>query len=136
MARIHGRNGRIYLGLASSAATAEPLQFFADWSINFTVDKADVTAMGDTNKVFVAGLPDAAGDFSGFYDDATVQTYTAAQDGQARKFYLYPNTSGSPGTGQYWFGTILPDFSVNSGVAGAAQVKSSWNAASAIIKVG
>lgn len=133
MGRLHGRNGRIYMGLASSSATAEPLPFFADWSINFTVDKAEVTAMGDSNKVYVSGLPDASGDFSGFYDDATVQTYTAATDGQARKFYLYPSTNA---TTQYWFGTVLPDFAVNGGVSGAVQVKSSWNAASSIIKVG
>jgi hypothetical protein len=131
--RIHGRNGRVYLGLASSTATAEPLPFMADWSINQATDKAEVTAMGDSNKVYVAGLPDASGEFSGFYDDATVQTYTAATDGQARKFYLYPNTSN---TGQYWWGTILPDFTVNGGVGGAVQVRSSWNAASTIAKVG
>lgn len=120
----------------TGSAVATPLPFFADWSINFTVDKFEVTAMGDSNKVYVSGLPDASGDFSGFYDDATVQTYTAATDGIARKFYLYPNTTGSPGTGQYFFGTILPDFSVNGGVGGAVQVKASWSAATAITKVG
>lgn len=133
MGRIHGRNGRVYLGLASSTAVAEPLPFMADWSINQVTDKAEVTAMGDSNKVYVSGLPDASGEFSGFYDDATAQTYTAATDGQARRFYLYPNLSTAT---QYWFGTILPDFSVNGGVSGAVQVKSSWNAASTIAKVG
>lgn len=133
MGRIHGRNGRVYMGLASSAAVAEPLPFFAKWSISFATDKVDVTAMGDNNKVYVAGLPDASGDFSGFYDDATVQTYTAAVDGQARNFYLYPNANKST---QYFFGTVLPDFSVNGDVAGAVEVSSSWNAASQIQKVG
>ncbi len=133
--RIHGRNGRVYLALASSG-TAEPIAFLSDWSISFAVDKQEVTALGDANKVYVAGLPDASGDFSGFYDDATVQTYTAASDGVARKFYLYPNTTGAPGTGQYFFGTVLPDFKVNAGVGAAAQVSSSWNAASPIVKVG
>jgi hypothetical protein len=133
VARIHGRNGRIYMGLASSAATAEPLQFFATWSINFSTDKAEVTALGDSNKVYVAGLPDASGDFSGFYDDATVQTYTAAVDGQARKFYLYPNTTN---TAQYFFATVLPDFKVDGDVAGPVKVSASWNAASTVVKVG
>lgn len=133
MSRIHGRNGRIYMGLASSTAIAAPLPFFATWSINFTTDKVDVTAMGDTNRTYVAGLPDAAGQFSGFYDDVTVQTYTAAVDGQPRNFYLYPSLL-TPG--QYWYGTILPDFSVNGGVAGAVEVSASWNAASAITKIG
>lgn len=133
MGRIHGRNGRVYMGLASSAATAEPLPFYAKWSIAFATDKAEVTAMGDTNKVYVAGLPDASGDFSGFYDDASVQTYTAAVDGQPRNFYLYPNTNK---TTQYFFGTVLVDFSVNGDVAGAVEVSASWNAASQIQKQG
>ena len=133
MARIHGRNGRIYLGLASSAAVATPLPFFAKWSISFTVAKAEVTAFGDNNKVYVAGLPDASGQFSGFYDDATVQTYTAATDGQPRNFYLYPNTNN---TAQYWFGTILPDFAVDGDVGNSVNVTAAWNAASAIAKVG
>lgn len=133
MSRIHGRNGRIYMGLASDTAVATPLPFFANWSMNFTTDKVDVTALGDTNKVYVAGLPDASGDFSGFYDDATVQTYTAAVDGLARKFYLYPSILN---TAQYFFGTVLPDFKVNAGVSGAVEVSASWNAASTITKVG
>lgn len=132
MARIAGRNGRVYIGIASGG-TAEPLPFQASWSLSAAVDKIDVTAMGDSNKVYVSGLADASGDFAGFYDDATAQTYTAATDGVARKFYLYPSTLN---TGQYWFGTVLPDFTVNSTVDGAVQVSCSWNAASTIAKVG
>lgn len=132
MSRIHGRNGRVYLSL-TSGGTAEPVAFLTDWSIKASVDKTDVTAFGDTNKIYVSGLPDASGDFSGFYDDATVQTYTAATDGVARKFYLYPSTSN---TGQYFFGTILVDFEADGSVAGAVQLKAAWNAASTIAKVG
>jgi hypothetical protein len=132
MARIHGRRGRVYMDL-TGAGSAEPLPFFASWSISFSTDKQEVTAMGDNNKVYVAGLPDASGDFSGFYDDSTVQTYTAAVDGLARKFYLYPNTLTNT---QYFWGTILPDFAVNGAVGGAVEVKASWNAASTIAKQG
>jgi hypothetical protein len=132
IARIHGRRGRIYMDL-TGAGSAEPLPFFASWSISFQTDKAEVTAMGDNNKVYVAGLPDASGDFSGFYDDATVQTYTSAVDGVARKFYLYPSTVANT---QYFWGTILPDFAVNGAVGGAVEVKASWNAASQILKQG
>jgi hypothetical protein len=133
MGRIHGRRGRIYMGIASDTAVAEPLPFFADWEINFAPDKTDVTAMGDNNKVYVAGLPDASGNFNGFYDDATAQTYTAAVDGLARKFYLYPNIQLIT---QYFFGTVLPDMNVSGGVGAAVMVKASWNAASQVQKVG
>jgi hypothetical protein len=121
------------MGLAFTTSTATPVAFIRSWSANFATDKVDVTAMGDSNKIYVAGIPDAAGEFSFWYDDATVQTYTAAVDGLARSFYLYPS---SLTTGQYWFGTILPDFNVSSAVDGAVEGTASWNAASAISKVG
>lgn len=137
MSRIHGRNGVAYIaidGAGGANPTAAPMAFLSEWSINFVVDKADVTAMTDTNKVYVAGLPDASGDFSGFYDTSTAQTYVAATDGQPRNFYLYPSTlaaqMGPPA--QYFFGTILPDYSLAGGVTAAVSLKSTWNAATKI----
>lgn len=131
MARIHGRRGRLYAGIASDSATAEPIAFLDKWNIDFTVDKVDVTCLGDTNKVYVSGLPDASGTFGGFYDTATAQLYTASQDGLARKFYLYPDTSD----GDYFYGTGLFDFSVTGGVSEAVTISGAWAAASAITKV-
>lgn len=133
MLRIHGRNGIVYLGI-NPGDSASPMAFLSDWSINFTVAKVDVTCMGDSNLIWVAGLPDASGDFTGFFDTATAQTYVAAQDGQPRNFYLYPSTLGVQGAnpGQYFFGTILPDYSLSGGVGAAVSLKSAWNAASRI----
>lgn len=133
MSRIHGRNGIVYLGVNPSDL-ATPMAFLSDWSINFTVAKVDVTCMGDQNLIWVAGLPDASGDFSGFFDTATAQTYVAAQDGLPRNFYLYPSTLGTQGAnpGQYFFGQILPDYSLAGGVSAAVSLKSTWNAASRI----
>ncbi|HEY1700856.1 MAG TPA: hypothetical protein VGG75_14190 [Trebonia sp.] len=141
MGRIHGRNGMVYMSILSTGA-AQPLAFVSDWTMNFTVAKVDVTALGDTNLVWVAGLPDASGDFTGFMDTATSQTYQSAVDGQPRNFYLYPTlvaVNGGPGNstvspGQYFYGTILPDFSVSGGVAAAVTMKSTWNAASTVAR--
>lgn len=130
--RIHGRNGIAYISPTNGAA-ASACAFLADWTINMTVDKVEVTAMGDKQKVYVAGLPDAAGDFSGWYDDATSQTYISATDGLSRSFYLYPNTNNLL---NYFFGTIFPDFSVSGGVGAAVSIKSTWNAASVIQRYG
>jgi hypothetical protein len=133
MARRHGRNGRVFMNL-TSGGTPEPVAFVKSLSMSAATDKADVTAFGDSNKIYVAGLPDSSGSFDFWYDDATVQTYTAAVDGVARKAYFYPDFITTPG--QYWFGTILPDFSVSSTVDGAIEGSCSWNAASNIQKVG
>jgi hypothetical protein len=132
MARLHGRRGRIYLGVASDSAEASPIPFFSSWTVNWNTEKAEVTAFGDENKIYVAGLPDAGGSFAGFYDDATMQTYTAATDGLARKFYLYPDATTNT---KYFFGTILPDFSVDGSVSDAVKVSVSWQPASTIARV-
>jgi hypothetical protein len=132
MGRLAGRTGRVYIAVASGAE-ASPLPFIAKWSLNQTIDQPEVTAMEDSNKVYVSDMPDASGDCSGFYDDSTNQTYTAAQDGIARKFYLYPNHTV---TTKYWFGTILPDYKVSGGVGQPIDYSFSWKAASNIIKVG
>lgn len=129
MARRHGRNGQVYVGVTSGAA-ASPCAFQATWTINMVTDKQEVTAFGDGNKVYVAGLPDSSGDFSGFWDDATSQTYIAATDGAPRNFYLYPDATNDPST--YWFGTILPDFSATGGVAASVTAAATWNAASKV----
>ena len=129
MARSHGRNGAVYMSVTSGAA-ASPMAFQAAWTVNMTTDKQDVTAFLDQNKVYVAGLPDASGDFTGFWDDATSQTYIAAVDGLARNFYLYPNITADPAA--YFFGQILPDLSMDGAVAGPVNFKATWNAASRI----
>lgn len=132
MARIHGRRARLYAGIASSTAAAEPIAFLNQWSIDFTTERAEVTAFGDSNKVYVAGLPDASGSYSGFYDTDTQQLYTASQDGAARRFYLYPDNSDVL---EYFYGTGLFDFGVATGVTDAVTVNGSWAAASPIVKV-
>ena len=105
--RRHGRNSRLYINL-TSGGTPEPVAFIQKWGFDQTSDQPEVTALGDSNKVYVAGLPDFQGTFNGFYDDGTVQTYTAALDGQARKFYLYTDIVND--SGQYWWGTALWTF--------------------------
>jgi hypothetical protein len=132
MARIAGRSGRLYANI-TSAGTAEPIAFLTNWSLASTTNKLKVTAFGDTNEVYVSGLPDAQGAFTGWYDNATAQLYTAATDGVARKMYLYPDNSL---TTQYFWGTAIFDFSIDIGVNDAATISGSFAAATTILKQG
>jgi hypothetical protein len=132
VARIHGRKGRLYVAIASGG-TAEPIAYLNSWSFDRATDRVDVTSFGDANKTYVAGLADASGSIGGFYDTATAQLYTAASDGIARKFYLYPTLDNE---GQYFFGTAFFDFSVSGGTDSAVTVSGTWSAASDISKVG
>lgn len=133
MSKRHGKSGALYVDPTGSAA-ASPVAYLNDWSINFSTDKVDVTAMNDTNKNYASGLPDVQGTFAGFWDDASVQLYTAASDGAARKFYLYPDRSNAAGV--YWFGTAIFDFDLKSSVTAAVEMSGTFAAASSVAKVG
>ena len=132
MAAVPGRLGMLYANMTSSGA-AVPIAFINSWDANFATDKYPITSFGDTNKKYMAGLPDASGNFAGFYDAATPQMYTAAVDGVARNMYFYPSTLA---TGQYWFGTVLFDFNVSFPMDGPATITGTWSAATTVAKVG
>jgi hypothetical protein len=89
--------------------------------------------MTDPVHIYVAGLPNCTGDFSGYYDTATAQTYISATDSLSRNFYLYP-TSLAAQLPQYFFGQIFPDFSLSGGISAAVSLKSNWTAASPIYR--
>lgn len=132
MARIAGRNGRLYVGITATG-TAEPIAYLSKWALKFNSDKFDVTAFGDPNKSYVAGLPDCQGTYSGFYDTATAQLYTAATDGVARKFYLYPDTTT---VSQFWSGTAFFDFNIDGAIDGSVNIDGSFAAATGVTKTG
>lgn len=129
MARIAGRNARVYIDITGSGS-AEPVPFIKSFTVSASVDRYDVTAFGDSNKTSVQGLPDAKGNFSGFYDDTTAQMYTAASDGVARKSYFYPNISTPT---DYWFTTAFWDFDSEFPVDGAATISGSWAASTSLV---
>jgi hypothetical protein len=132
MARIAGRDAVLYAGI-TSAGVAEPIAYLSQWAVSFTTNKIDITAFGDVTKTYVAGLPDFTGTYNGFYDTATAQLYTAASDGVARKFYLYPTRNT---TTQYWFGTAMFDMSIDATVDGPVSISGGFSAASAVAKQG
>jgi len=129
---ITGRNGQLKVdqssGANGSAVTVANLNTF---DIQQNRDRTEVTSFGDTSKVFVAGLADASGSFSGFWDSAG--GLQAVADGNARKFYLYPTTSDAT---KYWFGTATFDITVSTSVGGAVEASGSWAAATSVAYVG
>lgn len=135
MAKIHGRKGRLYVGLASSSAAAEPVAYLKSWTLGFDTDDVDVTAMGDELKNFVSGLADVGGTYNGVYDTASAQLYTAARDGAKRKFYLYPSNDSTL-VGTYWHGEAVFDMTISGGVDEAVTISGNYKAASDVLKVG
>lgn len=135
MARLHGRRGTLYVSLDGTAAPT-PVAYLNQWSVEATTDKSDVTSFGDTNKVYVAGLPDAKGSVSGFYDGGATGTgsdalYNGASDGIARNFYLYIDSSASP-VNDYFYGQALWDFSIAGSSDGPVTISANWQAAASV----
>jgi len=132
MSRIHGRSGALYLSLTSGAA-ASPLAFMSDWSVSFSQAYSDVTTLADTSRRWISSEPDISGSFTGWYDDATLQAYSAAADGLPRSFYLYPNIS-TPS--RYFQGVVnITEFDVTSGVTAGAAVSGAWTTTGSVTLV-
>jgi hypothetical protein len=131
MARIPGTKGALYVAIASGGS-AERIAFLTNWQMSFATGRQDVTSFDDPNLTYVSLKPDASGSFAGWYDNATPQTYTAAVDGVARKFYAYMDREAA----QYFFGTAFFDFEIDISYDGAAAITGTFNAASPVAKVG
>lgn len=132
MSKYHGRNGRVYLAATTSGA-AVPVPSLSSWSISYSVDQVDATVFGDSTKTYLAGLPDASGSFSGFYDDTGQGLLAGALDGLSRRLYVYPTTSD---TTKYFYGTVFVDADFDSDVSKAVGVSAKWKAASSVTAVG
>jgi hypothetical protein len=96
----------------------------AAWSVNFTTDKINVTSFRDANKVNVVGLPDASGDFSGFWEDTETTLFSASRSTDGVKLYLYPDITNKPLS--YVYAPAWVDFKMNVTVGGAVEVSGSW----------
>lgn len=125
-ARIPGTRGVVYLA-ATTTAAASPVTFVSDWTVSVAQTWIDVTGCGAAQKEYVTGIPDVSGSFSGWYDDATSQTYLAARDGLPRSFYLYPDQRDAPG--ECFYGSVIADFAVAGGVQAAVAMTCAWRAA-------
>lgn len=138
MARLHGRTGRLYADFSSAGGgSASPVASLKSWEINASSDRVDVTAMGDSNKQYLQGLPDAQGSFSGFYDDEANTAYSAARDissNAARAFYLYPDTNNA--STKYFYGTGYFDVTITGDVGAAIETSGTWAAAGDVTAVG
>jgi hypothetical protein len=128
--RLHGRNGLVYLSVHNGDPPT-PLAYLNSWSVSFTYDLFDVTTITDTQRRWLAGMPDASGSFTGFCDDATSQTYIAATDGLPRNMYLYPN---SRNMGQFFSGSVLPDLAATGGETGPVTITVNWVPSTAVTR--
>lgn len=78
MAILHGKDGQV-LWNPTAASPLTPLISIKSFKISLKTDKVPVTCFGDTNKVYVPGLPDVSGSFAGFWNSDDLALMAAAQ---------------------------------------------------------
>lgn len=98
------------------------------WKLDLKTDKIDVTCFGDVNKVYVPGMKDVSGSFSGFWNSANVVLFDAADAAVPGMIKLVPNTSEPT---FFWSGLAYMDASIDVKVDGAPEVSGSFMAAGA-----
>jgi hypothetical protein len=130
MARYHGRFGALYVDLTGTNAAPTPVVNIQKWTIDHSTDLVEVTSLGDTNKVYVSGLADFKGTFTGFLDTTSADLYDSASDGIARNFYLYAKVPTL-----YWYGQAFFSQSASGGAQEAAAMSGTLTAAGAITRV-
>jgi len=121
-APYHGGKAVIY-GSATGTGDAIVMISLSSWSLDRSTDKVEVTAFGDTNKVYVQGLPDIKGTLSGYFDSGDDKLFDGADSADGVKLYLYPS-SGCPTV--YHYGPAWLDASIAADVKGAVTVSASF----------
>lgn len=116
---------RLYVAIASGGS-AESIPYIKSFTHDSAVARYDVTAAGDSNLSYVQGFPDAKGQYTGFWDNASVQLYTAASDGISRKTYFYPDIVNTPTV--YRYGLAFWDITESFPTDGGISINGTWAA--------
>ena len=92
--KLHGKNAAIYLGGAKGGGGAK-VASKTDWTLRRNRDYVDATVFGDTNKTYLAGLPNVEGTFAGLMDVSGDLMLNAATS-DSTEIYLYADDGGTP----------------------------------------
>lgn len=92
--KLHGKNGAIYLGGAKGSGGIK-IANKTEWTLQRNRDYVDATVFGDTNKTYLAGLPNVQGTFAGLLDVSGDLLLNAATS-DVVQIYLYADDGNSP----------------------------------------
>lgn len=89
MAILSGRNGLVKYDAAGTTPTE--IISINEFKISWKTPKQKVTCFGDTNEVYIPGLPDVQGSLNGFWNSADVTLFEAALADVPGLLELTPN---------------------------------------------
>jgi hypothetical protein len=129
--RIAGDRGQIKMDPAGGTAVVT-VASLNKWSLSLAKEYYKTTAFGDSNQVYVPGLPDISGNLSGFWDTTDRSLFTVALGSVAPFLNLIPNTLAP----SYLFkGLAWLDCNIDVGQGGAVTINGQFKAAGAWVMV-
>lgn len=127
---MYGSHGEIKMDPAPAVpplpASAVAVASMNSWTLNMARDKADVTAFGDPNKVYVQGLPDIKGTIGGWWDTDETAIFDAALGELAVYLELSPSTLFPT---FLWKGLAWLDAAIDVKATGAVGISGNFVAA-------
>ena len=126
MAKLHGKNGAIYLGGPKGGAGVKVV-YKNEWTLNLNRDYVDATTFGDTNKTYLVGLKDLSGTFAGLLNTDGDALLDAASDDNVVTYLYADDRDGHEvivGSGEALF-----DAAINCSNADAVRISGNFRAA-------
>lgn len=128
MAKLHGKDGAIYLGGAKGSGGTKVTEK-TEWSVQMNRDYVDATVFGDTNKTYLAGLRNFQGSYAGLLNTAGDDMLDAtALDAQL--IYLYADDGTTPVLVAHGSGFIDGNVSVSNTdavrITGEFRAQGNW----------
>jgi hypothetical protein len=118
----HGKNAVLFF--STSGSTASAIRFssgFDDSSLSRTVDTAEITAYGDEDKRFLAGLREAEFSFSGNFSSTHEKKVVAMLGNSTGCYVIYSPESTNSGRRKYKFAAIITSEPVNASARNRAK---------------
>jgi len=120
-----GRYGQV---LYSPDGVAPPVAIVSinAWKASFKQEYEDVTCFQDVNKVYIPGMKDVSGSYSGFFNSDELTPFEAGEAETPGTLQLVPNTT-EPTFG--WEGLAYMDAEIDCSVDGAPKISGEFKAA-------
>lgn len=129
---MYGSKGEIKMDPAGgTGAAAVAVASMNSWTLNMARDKADVTAFGDPNKVYVQGLPDIKGTVGGWFDTDDVSIFDVALGDTSAWLELTPSSLFPT---FLWKGLAWLDAAIDVKATGAVAISGNFVAAAGWVR--
>jgi hypothetical protein len=124
----HGKFGAVFIGGAKGSGGVK-IATLTSWNLQRNRDYVDATVFGETNKTYLAGLPNLQGNFAGILDNSGDIVLRSASS-EAQSIYLYSddNAGGTTSEVLVAHGPGFIDATVDVSSTDAARISGDFRA--------